>query len=153
LLLGEAATPAALSLYLAYLPAVAVATLPPTLALRERLPGWMAALGSLTVAALVYPLAGNWLAGGGWLMRTGETLGLGHGYVDMTAISTAALVGGVAALAGILIFGRRLPPLPPGSCRRCPPSTCRSWPSWARSWPSWAARPSTGPTPSTPRRG
>lgn len=112
LLLDEAATPAALALYLATLPAVAVAALLPLLSLRERMPGWMAALGGLLVAALVYPVAGNWFAGGGWLMHIGETLGLGHGYVDLTGVSSAAVVGGVAAALGILFFGRRLPPLP-----------------------------------------
>ncbi|MGD9145508.1 MAG: hypothetical protein PVI80_08100, partial [Anaerolineae bacterium] len=54
-LLDEASTPAAMSLYLAYLPPLAVATILPLLSLRERMPGWMAALGGLVVAALVYP--------------------------------------------------------------------------------------------------
>lgn len=121
LLLGEAGTPAALSLYLATLPAVAVATILPLLSLRERMPGWMAALGGLLVAALVYPAAGNWFSGGGWLMHIGGTLGLGHGYVDLTGLSSAALVGGLAALLGILFFGRRLPPLPEGELPTLPP--------------------------------
>ncbi len=121
LLLDEAATPAALALYLATLPAVAVATLLPLLSLRERMPGWMAALGGLLVAALVYPVAGNWFSGGGWLMHVGETLGLGHGYVDQTGVSTAAVVGGLAALLGIVFFGRRLPPLPKDELPRLPP--------------------------------
>jgi Amt family ammonium transporter len=113
-LLGEASTPAALSLFLAYFPAISVATILPLLTLRERMPGWMAALGSLVVAALVFPLMANWFSGGGWLMHIGETLQLGHGYIDLTAVSTAALIGGLAALLGILLFGRRLPPLPEG---------------------------------------
>ncbi len=121
LLVGEASTPAALSLYLAYLPSVAVATILPLLSLRERMPGWMAALGGLLVAALVYPVAGNWFSGGGWLMHIGDTLGLGHGYVDMTGASTAAIVGGLAALLGIIFFGRRLPPLPEGELPALPP--------------------------------
>ena len=107
----EAATPAALTLFVAYLPPLAVATLLPLLSLNERMPGWMAALGGLLVAALVYPAAANWFSGGGWLMYIGETLDLGHGYVDLTGLSTAAWVGGLAALLGILFFGRRLPPL------------------------------------------
>ena len=119
-LLGEASTPAATSLYLAALPAVVMATLLPLLSLRERMPGWMAALGGLLVAALVYPTAGNWVSGGGWLMHIGDTLGLGHGYVDLTGLSTAAVVGGLAALLGILFFGRRLPPLPEGELPELP---------------------------------
>jgi Amt family ammonium transporter len=107
----EAATPAALTLFVAYLPPLAVATLLPLLSLHERMPGWMAALGGLLVSALVYPVAANWFSGGGWLMYTGATLGLGHGYVDLTGLSTAAWIGGLAALLGVLFFGRRLPPL------------------------------------------
>lgn len=118
---GDASTPAAMSLYLAYLPPLAVATLLPMLSLRERMPGWMASLGGLTVAALVYPVAANWFSGGGWLMHIGDTLGLGHGYVDLTGLSTAALVGGLAALLGILFFGLRLPPLPEGEVPTLPP--------------------------------
>ena len=31
---------------------------------------------------MIYPLAGNWIWGGGWLANLGRNLGLGHGYVD-----------------------------------------------------------------------
>ncbi len=117
----EASTAAALSLYLAYLSPVVVATILPLLSLRERMPGWMAALGGLLVAALVYPVVANWFSGGGWLMHIGDTLGLGHGYVDLTGVSTAAVVGGLAALLGILFFGRRLPPLAEGELPILPP--------------------------------
>jgi Amt family ammonium transporter len=120
-LLDEASTPAAMSLYLAYLPPLAVATILPLLSLRERMPGWMAALGGLVVAALVYPVAANWFSGGGWLMHIGDTLGMGHGYIDLTGVSTAAVVGGLAALLGILFFGRRLPPLAEGELPTLPP--------------------------------
>ncbi len=121
-LLDEASTPAAMNLYLAYLPSLwPWPSSCPCLSLRERMPGWMAALGGLLVAALVYPVAGNWFSGGGWLMHIGDTLGLGHGYVDPTGLSTAAVVGGLAALLGILVFGRRLPPLPEGELPTLPP--------------------------------
>jgi Amt family ammonium transporter len=120
-LLDEAATPAALTLYLAYLPPLTVAVALPLLSLRERMPGWMAALAGLLIAALVYPVVANWFSGGGWLMHTGRTLGLGHGYVDLTGLSTAAFVGGLAALLGIVVFGRRLPPLPEGELPILPP--------------------------------
>jgi Amt family ammonium transporter len=120
-LLKEAATPIALALYLAYLPPLTVAVILPLLALRERMPGWMAALGGLLMAALVYPAIANWFSGGGWLMHTGLTLDLGHGYVDLTGLSTAAFVGGLAALLGIAIFGRRLPPLSEDELPTLPP--------------------------------
>jgi ammonium transporter, Amt family len=119
-LLDEAATSAALALYLAHLPPLAVAVILPFLSLRERLPGWMAMLGALLLAAIVYPAAGNWFSGGGWLMHTGQTLGLGHGYVDLTGVTSAALVGSLAALVGMVIFRRRLPPLPEGEAGSLP---------------------------------
>jgi Amt family ammonium transporter len=120
-LLGDAATPTALLFYLAYLTPLTVATLLPVLSLRERAPGWMVVLTGALMAALVFPIAGNWFSGGGWLMHIGDTLGLGHGYVDMTGLSSAALAGSVAALLGILIFGRRLPTLPAGELPSIPP--------------------------------
>ena len=132
-LLDEASTPAALNLYLAYLPALAVAVILPLLSLRERMPGWMAALGGLVVATLVYPVVGNWFSGGGWLMHIGDTLGLGHGYVDLMGVSTAAVVGGLAALLGILFFSRRLPPLPEGELLTLPPVHRRREPHLRRS--------------------
>jgi Amt family ammonium transporter len=119
-LLDEAATLTALVLYLAYLPPLTVAVTLPLLALRGRMPGWMAALGGLLVVTLVYPMAANWFSGGGWLMHTGKTLGLGHGYVELTGLSTAAYIGGLAALLGIVAFGRRLPPLPEGEAPSLP---------------------------------
>ncbi|MGD8398640.1 MAG: hypothetical protein PVG11_07270 [Anaerolineae bacterium] len=122
LLRDEASTPMALSLYLSYLPAVAVAAIVPLLSLRERMPGWIAALGSVLVAILVYPVAANWFSGGGWLMHIGNTLGLGHGYVDLTGLSSAALVGGLTAFLGLLFFGRRLPPLPGDVPAELPPA-------------------------------
>jgi Amt family ammonium transporter len=120
-LLDDASTPAAMALYLAYLTPLTIAVILPLLSLRERLPGWMAALGGLMVAVLVYPVAGNWFSGGGWLMHIGRTLGLAHGYVDVTGVSTAAVVGGLAALLGIIIFGRRLPTLPERELPVLPP--------------------------------
>jgi Amt family ammonium transporter len=81
----------------------------------------MAALAGLLLAALVYPVAGNWFSGGGWLMHTGTTLGQGHGYVDLTGLSTAAVIGGLSALLGIVFFGRRLPPLPEDEFPTLPP--------------------------------
>ncbi len=120
-LLGDAASPAALNHYLAILTPLTIAVALPLLTLRERTPGWMAALAGAFVGGLVFPMVGNWISGGGWLMHTGETLGMGHGYVDATGLSTAALVGGMVSLLGILVFGRRLPPLPDGETPALPP--------------------------------
>ena len=109
---GAAATPDAYALAAVQLPAVAVAVLIPSLALARRvnravLLGVAAAMGGL-----LFPLVGNWVWGGGWLALLGANAGLGHGFVDLTGSATLHLLGASAALAGILIFGRRRRPAP-----------------------------------------
>ena len=37
------------------------------------------------VGALIYPVAGNWIWGGGWLANLGSNLRLAHGFVDPLA--------------------------------------------------------------------
>lgn len=120
-LLNEAATPEAVTLFLAQLAPLAVAVAVPILALRERAAGWVAFAAGLLVAALVYPMAGNWILGGGWLANLGTNLNLGHGYIDPAGVSTAALIGGLTAGLGIALFGRRLPRLPADELPRLPP--------------------------------
>jgi Amt family ammonium transporter len=120
-LLGDAATPQAAALFLCQLAPLAVAAAVPLLALRERAPGWVVFGTGLLTATLVYPVTGNWVLGGGWLANLGQNLGLGHGYVDATGLSMAALIGGVAASLGIALFGRKLPALPEDQLPRLPP--------------------------------
>lgn len=107
-----------LLLFVYELALVTTAVCIPLLSFASRVPR----LPSLCVAALVsivcYPLAGNWVRGGGWLSQLGTTLHLGHGFVDY-GFSSLFLVGGFAALAGLLAFGDhkkapdRAPELPP----------------------------------------
>jgi Amt family ammonium transporter len=64
------------------------------------------------MGALIYPLAGNWIWGGGWLANLGSNLGLGHGLVDAGGSGLVHLLGAATALAGILIFLPRKPRAP-----------------------------------------
>lgn len=106
-----------LLLFVSELALVTTAVCIPLLAFASRVPR----LPSLCVAALVsivcYPLGGNWVRGGGWLSQLGTTVHLGHGFVDY-GFSSLFLVGGFAALAGLLAFGEhgkasdRAPKLP-----------------------------------------
>ncbi len=93
-------------LFISELALVTTAVCIPLLAFASRVPR----LPSLCVAALVsivcYPLGGNWVRGGGWLSQLGTTLHLGHGFVDY-GFSSLFLVGGFAALAGLLAFGEQ----------------------------------------------
>jgi Amt family ammonium transporter len=121
-LIGPAATSGAYALALANLPWVATAGLIPLVGLRGRIPAWASGLLGLLVGAALYPLAGNWLWGGGWLANLGSNLGWGHGLVDPGGAGSVHLLAAAAALAGILVFLPRKPragaagepvPLPP----------------------------------------
>jgi Amt family ammonium transporter len=119
---GAASTGGAYALALANLPWVITAATIPLVSLRGRIPAWATGLIGLLVGALIYPLAGNWIWGGGWLANLGANLGLGHGLLDAGGSGLVHLLGASVALAGILGFTSRLPhrrersapvPLPP----------------------------------------
>lgn len=110
-LTGAAATPAAMGLFLAHVPWSMTAALLPVLALRGRAPALATLILALVVGALVYPLAGNWVQGGGWLAALGNNAGLGHGLVDFGGGGTVFLVSASASLAALLVW-------PPGRTAR-----------------------------------
>ena len=58
--------------------------------------------------AIYYPLFGAWTWGGGWLSQLGDSLKLGHGYVDFAGSGVVHAVGGMAALAGAVVLGPRI---------------------------------------------
>lgn len=108
-LTGAAATPAAQGLALAQLPWVITATMIPVVALRGRIPAWATALVGFLTASLLYPVAGNWVWGGGWLANLGGNLGLGHGLVDAGGSGSVHLLAAAITLAGVLVFLPRRP--------------------------------------------
>ena len=60
------------------------------------------------MAAIVYPIYGNWIWGGGWLASLGSNLGIGHGAIDFAGSGVVHAVGGFSALAGAMILGPRI---------------------------------------------
>ena len=130
-LTGPAATPATYGLFFAQLPWVATATMIPLLALPGRSPSFSSLLGGLLIGGLLYPLATNWVWGGGWLANLGANLNLGHGYVDFAGAGTVHLLGAAAALAGLLVLIPRRPVFhPPTETHkrsRCRPCICPYW--------------------------
>jgi Amt family ammonium transporter len=60
------------------------------------------------VSAIIYPLYGNWVWGGGWLATLGTNFHLGHGHVDFAGSSVVHMCGGVMALVGAWMLGPRL---------------------------------------------
>lgn len=121
-LTGPAATPEAYALFFSQLPLATTAVLVPLLTLRRRTPFFVPVLGGLLMSAVIYPLAGNWALGGGWLANLGLNLGLGHGYVDLAGGGLANLLAATVALSGLVAFGLKRPaeqtpgrPLPEGT--------------------------------------
>jgi Amt family ammonium transporter len=65
-------------------------------------------LCEMFVGALLYPMFGCWVWGGGWMSQLGSTMGLGHGYVDFAGSTVVHAVGGFCAMALALILGPRI---------------------------------------------
>jgi len=55
---------------------------------------------SIIISAIIYPISGHWIWGGGWLAKLGF-----HDFAGSTAVH---MVGGVAALIGAKILGPRI---------------------------------------------
>jgi ammonium transporter, Amt family len=66
------------------------------------------AVSTFFLAAITYPLYGNWAWGGGWLSQLGVNYHLGHGYCDFAGSGVVHAVGGVSALAVSMIIGARI---------------------------------------------
>jgi Amt family ammonium transporter len=118
LMLGDAATPTALALFLSQLSFLGLAVLILYFTLQGRAPRWVILLASLLMGSLIYPLIGNWTWGGGWLASLGRNLAQGHGLIDAGGSGQAALTGAAAALAALLIFR----PGPATDTAQMPPS-------------------------------
>ncbi len=78
-------------------------------------------LCELFVGAILYPVFGCWVWGGGWLSQLGNTMGLGHGYVDFAGSTVVHAVGGFCAMALSVVLGPRLGKFgPDGKARAFP---------------------------------
>ncbi len=95
------------TLFLAHLPWVITAATLPIMAIRGRAPAIVTLLLALLIGAFVYPLAGNWVQGGGWLSALGRNLDLGHGLVDFGGAGTVHLVAAGFALAALVVWAPR----------------------------------------------
>jgi len=65
-------------------------------------------LCELFMGAILYPIFGNWVWGGGWMSQLGNSMGMGHGYVDFAGSTVVHAVGGFAAMALAIILGPRI---------------------------------------------
>ncbi|HWE96035.1 MAG TPA: ammonium transporter [Tepidisphaeraceae bacterium] len=87
---------------------MSVAATIPTGAMVERWRFKSFCLFTLLVGAVIFPLYGCWMWGGGWLAALGRNLGIGHGAIDYAGSSVVHLLGGTLALAGVLQLGPRV---------------------------------------------
>jgi ammonium transporter, Amt family len=106
----ETVTPAIYSLFLAHLPWAVTAAMLPVLALRGRAPAIATLLLALLTGGVFYPLAGNWVQGGGWLAALGNNLALGHGLIDFGGAGTVFAVAAGITFAALLIWLPRSAP-------------------------------------------
>jgi Amt family ammonium transporter len=65
-------------------------------------------LAEIAMGALIYPIYGNWVWGGGWLSQLGHSMDLGHGAVDFAGSGVVHATGGWAALALAMLLGARI---------------------------------------------
>jgi Amt family ammonium transporter len=65
-------------------------------------------LAEVAMGAVIYPIYGNWLWGGGWMAHLGTSLHLGHGAVDFAGSGVVHGTGGWAALALAMLLGPRI---------------------------------------------
>jgi Amt family ammonium transporter len=73
-------------------------------AVAERLKVRAYFLYSIAICALIYPVYGHWVWGGGWL----SSLPYGVGHVDFAGSGVVHAVGGFMGLAGALVLGPRI---------------------------------------------
>ena len=77
-------------------------------AICERITFWAFLVCELFVGAILYPVFGCWVWGGGWMSQLGTSMGLGHGYVDFAGSTVVHAVGGFCAMALAVVLGPRL---------------------------------------------
>ena len=65
---------------------------------------------SIVISAIIYPIYGHWLWGGGWLNASDfmTQLGGGYGALDFAGSGVVHGIGGYVALAGALLLGPRI---------------------------------------------
>ena len=77
-------------------------------AIAERISFAAFIVAELAMGALIYPVFGNWVWGGGWLAKLGQSWNLGHGAVDFAGSGVVHATGGWTALMLAIILGPRI---------------------------------------------
>ena len=77
-------------------------------AIAERISFAAFLLAEIAMGAVIYPIYGNWVWGGGFLAKLGDSLSWGHGAVDFAGSGVVHATGGWTALALAIILGPRI---------------------------------------------
>ena len=101
---GGAVSALTYGLFLAHIPWAITTALLPIIALRGRAPATATMFLSFVIGGFVYPIADNWVRGGGWLAALGNNLNLGHGFVDFAGAGAVHLVAAGLALAALVVW-------------------------------------------------
>jgi Amt family ammonium transporter len=116
-LLNNATQLGSLNLFVSYWPLVAACALLVAGALAQSARTLAQVVLVAIVAGVVFPIAGCWMWGNGWLSALGENLNLGQGVVDLGRLAVVGLVAGAGAVAWLIRAPHRAqtyePQLPP----------------------------------------
>jgi Amt family ammonium transporter len=117
---GSDTTAMTYALFASHLPWVFTAALIPVVALRGRAPVIATMLLALFLGGVIYPVAGNWVQGGGWLAALGRNLGMGHGFVDAGGAGTVFLLTAAFSVVALSVWAPRRETGAPGAIRLPP---------------------------------
>ena len=107
--LGDAIESTAVDLFVSYLPLVITGAMLFASLMGQRTGLIAQAIATFIISGVMLPVIGFWVWGGGWLAALGANLSLGHGAVDIGALSTVALVAGGAGLVWLVTSPRQQP--------------------------------------------
>ena len=88
------------------LPMAIAAGLIPVVALGDRVNRVALIAAGVLSTAIVFPIVGAWVWGGGWLATLGLNLNLGHGAIDVAGSGVVYLASASVALIALRFFGR-----------------------------------------------
>jgi Amt family ammonium transporter len=77
-------------------------------AIAERVTFGAFLLAEVAMGAIIYPIYGMWIWGGGWMSQLGTSLHLGHGAVDFAGSGVVHATGGWTALGLAMVLGPRI---------------------------------------------
>jgi Amt family ammonium transporter len=127
------------SLALHRLPMAITAGLIPVVALGDRAHRPAIAAAGIVSTALVFPIAGAWMWGGGWLATLGINLNLGHGAIDTAGAGIIFLASASVALAALRFFGRQAEPDTSLPSARRPGFAALGAIAFGIGWSAWVA--------------